>query len=137
MTLHTHILGRNPILCAKTPTLVEQEIEGLMLAHFAVRSFLHEAALAANEDPDRLSFTHAVQVVRRRLQDPGAFPPARRHRHLRRALIEEIPQDRAEQSRGQVKSRGLKRKMSKYKVRHRGTLSRRRHRWTPNVAWHS
>lgn len=73
--IKTHILGRNPILRAKTPTLVEQEIEGLMLAHFAVRSFLHEAALAAKEDPDRLSFTHAVQVIRRRVQNPGAFPP--------------------------------------------------------------
>ena len=52
--IKTRILGRNPILRAKTPTLVEQETQGLMLAHFAVRSFLHEPALAANEHPDRL-----------------------------------------------------------------------------------
>ena len=71
---HAHILGRSPIERAKTPTLVRQEIEGLMLAQYAVRSFLHEAALVANEDPDRLSFTHAVQVVRRRVQNPGASP---------------------------------------------------------------
>ena len=45
-----------------------------MLAHYAVRGFLHEAALVANEDPDRLSFTHAVQVVRRRVQNAGASP---------------------------------------------------------------
>ena len=72
--IKTHTLGRNPILRAKTPTLVRQEIEGLMLAHFAVRSFLHEAALAANEDPDRLPSTHAVQVVRRRVQNLRASP---------------------------------------------------------------
>lgn len=73
--IKTHLLGRHPILRAKTPDLVEQEIEGLMLAHFAVRHFLHEAACAAAEDADRLSFTHAVSVVRRRIQNPGAFPP--------------------------------------------------------------
>lgn len=73
--IQTRLLGRHPILRAKTPDLVEQEIEGLMLAHYAIRHFLHEAACAAAEDPDRLSFTHAVNVVRRRIQDPGAFPP--------------------------------------------------------------
>jgi hypothetical protein len=36
--------------------LVKQEIYGLRMAHFAVRGLLHEAALEADEDPDRLSF---------------------------------------------------------------------------------
>ena len=65
------MLGRAPNLLSKTPALVRQEIEGLMLAHYAVRHFLYEA----DEDPDRLSFTHAVQVLRRRIQNPGAFSP--------------------------------------------------------------
>ena len=73
--IKTHLLGRHPILRSKTPLLVRQEIEGLMLAHYAVRRFLHEAAREADEDPDRLSFTHAVQVLRRRIQNPGASPP--------------------------------------------------------------
>lgn len=73
--IKTHLLGRHPILRGKKPELVRQEIEGLMLAHYAVRRFLHEAARAADQDPDRLSFLHAVQVVRRRIQNPGAFPP--------------------------------------------------------------
>jgi hypothetical protein len=38
-----------------------------LLAHFAVRALTHEAALKAGEDPDRLSFLHAVRVVRRKL----------------------------------------------------------------------
>ena len=45
-----------------------------MLAHYAIRHFLHEAACEAGEDPDRLSFTPAVSVVRRRIQNPGASP---------------------------------------------------------------
>ena len=73
--IKTHLLGRHPILRSKKPELVRQEIEGLMLAHYAVRRFLHEAAREAELDPDRLSFIHAVQVVRRRIQNPGAPHP--------------------------------------------------------------
>jgi hypothetical protein len=48
---------------------------GLILAHFAVRGVMHAAALQADEDPDRLSFLHAVRVVRRKLAAFGALPP--------------------------------------------------------------
>jgi len=37
---------------------------------------MHEAALRADEDPDRLSFLHAVRVVRRKLPLLAAFPPS-------------------------------------------------------------
>ena len=47
-----------------------------MLAHFAIRGLMHEAALTANEDPDRLSFVHAVRVVRRKLATFHAIPPS-------------------------------------------------------------
>lgn len=72
--IKAHLLGPGPTLRSKTPELVRQEIEGLMLAHYAVRHFLHEAALEADEDPDRLSFTRSVQVVRPPVQNPGASP---------------------------------------------------------------
>ena len=78
----------------KTPLPVHQEIEGLMLARYAVRSFLQEAALEADEDPDRLSFTHAVNVVRRRIQNPGVSPLGRQ-RALEQALRAEILEERA------------------------------------------
>lgn len=73
----THIRGgRRILLRSKTPDLVKQEVYGLLLAHYTVRSVMHEAALAADEDPDRLSFIHTVRVLRRRLpQAAGAFPP--------------------------------------------------------------
>src|SRR4051812_23010313 len=61
---------------AKTPELVRQEFWGLLLAHFAVRGLMHEAALRAAEDPDRLSFLHAVRVVRRKLPLFVALPPS-------------------------------------------------------------
>jgi hypothetical protein len=73
--LKTHLRGARIVLRSKTPDLVRQEIWGLLLAHFAVRSLMHEAALAMQEDPDRLSFLHAVRVVRRSLPHGAAFPP--------------------------------------------------------------
>ena len=71
----THLLGPGAALRSKTPDLVLQEIDGLMLAHCAVRSLIHRAAGKAREDPDGISFIHAVRVVRRRLQNPGAVSP--------------------------------------------------------------
>jgi len=47
-----------------------------MMAHFAIRGLMHEAALKADEDPDRLSFIHAVRVIRRKLSAYNAIPPS-------------------------------------------------------------
>jgi len=74
--LKTHLRGAKIVLRSKTPDLVRQEFYGLLLAHFAVRGLMHEAALKAGEDPDRLSFLHAVRVIRRKLPTYGAIPPS-------------------------------------------------------------
>ena len=74
--LKTHLRGAKIVLRSKTPDLVRQEFYGLLLAHFAVRELMHEAALKAGEDPDRLSFLHAVRVIRRQLPVYGALPPS-------------------------------------------------------------
>jgi hypothetical protein len=73
--LKTHLRGAQIILRSKTPDLVRQEFYGLLMAHFAVRGLMHEAALKGGEDPDRLSFVHAVRVVRRKLSLSAAVPP--------------------------------------------------------------
>ena len=74
--LKTHLRGSKIVLRSKTPDLVRQEFYGLMMAHFAIRGLMHEAALRADVDPDRLSFLHAVRVVRRKLASYGAIPPS-------------------------------------------------------------
>jgi hypothetical protein len=74
--LKTHLRGARIVLRSKTPELVRQEFYGLMMAHFAIRGLMHEAALKAGEDPDRLSFLHAVRVVRRKLPLFLAIPPS-------------------------------------------------------------
>lgn len=74
--LKTHLRGAQIVLRSKTPELVKQEFYGLLMAHFAIRGLMHEAALKADEDPDRLSFLPAVRVVQRRLARYVAIPPS-------------------------------------------------------------
>lgn len=74
--LKTHLRGAKIVLRSKRPDLVRQEFYGLMLAHFAIRGLMHEAALAAEVDVDSLSYVHAVRVVRRKLPLFVAFSPS-------------------------------------------------------------
>jgi hypothetical protein len=74
--LKTHLRGAQIVLRSKTPELVRQEFYGLLMAHYAVRGLMHEAALRAGEDPDRLSFLHSVHVVQRRMARYVAIPPS-------------------------------------------------------------
>jgi IS4 transposase len=72
----TEMRGSGIVLRSKTPELVRQEFYSFLLSYFAVRGVMHEAALQADEDPDRLSFRHAIKVVRRKISTFGIFPPA-------------------------------------------------------------
>jgi hypothetical protein len=74
--LKTHLRGGGIVLRSKTPELVQQEFYGLMMAHYAVRGLMHEAALKEDVDPDVLSYLHAVRVVRRKLPSFVSIPPS-------------------------------------------------------------
>lgn len=76
--LKIHLRGARVVLRSRTPDLVVQEFYGLLLAHYAVRAVMHEAALGADLDPDTVSFVHSVRVVRRKLPRFAAFPPSER-----------------------------------------------------------
>jgi hypothetical protein len=54
-----------PPVRSRKPREVVQEVYGLLLAHLAVRLTMYEAATAARLDPDRLSFTGTLRVLRR------------------------------------------------------------------------
>ena len=73
--LKTHLRGAKIVLRSKTPDLVRQEFYGLMMAHFAVRGLMHEAALKADIDPDQLSFLHAVRVVTAQTRHGPRYSP--------------------------------------------------------------
>ena len=74
--LKTHMRGRGIVLRSKTPEGVRQEFWGFLLAHHAVRSIMHDAAVRAEIDPDRLSFVHGLGVIRRRLPFFLVIPPS-------------------------------------------------------------
>ena len=71
----THLRANSTVLRGKTPELVQQELWGLLLAHFAIRQLMAQAAWARELDPDRLRFTHAVRVIKRKMPQAAAVPP--------------------------------------------------------------
>lgn len=71
----THLRANSTVLRSKTPDLVQQELWGLLLAHFAVRQLMAQAAWDRGLDPDRLSFSHAVRVIKRKMPQAAALPP--------------------------------------------------------------
>ncbi len=129
----TRMLGPGALLRSKTPELVLQELDGLMLTHYAVRCLIHEAAASAGQDPDRVSFLHAVNAVRRRIVHPGAFPPRLTVPSAEGAILDEILEEQVVSSRGQARPRGVKRKTGNDPLRVRAPLSRKIHRWVPEL----
>jgi len=73
--IKTDLRGRAEILRSKTPDLVEQQMWGLLLAHYAIRGLLLDAADPAGYDPDRMSFVKGLRVVRRQVTDQAAITP--------------------------------------------------------------
>ena len=77
--LKTHQRGPRVVLRSKSPDLVLQEIWGHLCCHYAIRSLMAEAAQHAGHDPDRISFTAALRIVRQTIAHhatAGAFPPS-------------------------------------------------------------
>ena len=73
--LKTHQRGPKVVLRSKSPDLVLQEIWGYLCCHFAIRSLMTQAADGVGRDPDRLSFTAALRIVRQSVAQQGAFSP--------------------------------------------------------------
>ena len=80
--LKTRQRGPAAVLRSRSPDLVLQELYGLLLTHYAVRQLMTEAADQAELDPDRLSFTRTLNIVRRQVTAQAGFsplPPEPRH----------------------------------------------------------
>ena len=67
--------GPAAVLRSRSPDLVLQELYGLLITHYAIRQLMTEAADQAELDPDRLSFTRALNIVRRQVTAQAAFSP--------------------------------------------------------------
>jgi len=74
-SLKTQVKGSGVVLRSKTPDGVIQEIWALLCACHAVRDLTAAAAALARQDPLRICFVNALDVVRGPVGQPGPFPP--------------------------------------------------------------
>lgn len=73
--IETQLLEPGQGLRSKTPDLVRQEFWGLLLAHYAIRKLMTEAADTTELDPDQLSFIRTLNIVRRQVTNQAGFSP--------------------------------------------------------------
>jgi len=92
--IKTHQRVQRRVLRSKTPDGVIQEIYGIFLGHYAVRAMMAQAAIEADVDPDRVSFTRALfQLVEMMafsltLEEEAATQLVQRlSHHIRRELL--------------------------------------------------
>jgi hypothetical protein len=72
----TGMKGAGIVLRSKTPDGAEQEIWALLCAYHAIREVICAAAALARQDPLRISFANALDVVRGPVGSPGSFSPS-------------------------------------------------------------
>jgi hypothetical protein len=73
--LKTHLRGPAKILRSRLPDLVYQEIWAWLTVHYALAVLATRAAEAASIDPDRISFTRLLRIIRRTATGTAGFPP--------------------------------------------------------------
>jgi hypothetical protein len=74
--LKTHLRGPGKILRSRLPDLVHQEIWAYLIVHHAISALTAQASAAADLDPDRISFTKALRLVRRTATGTADIPPS-------------------------------------------------------------
>jgi len=111
---HQRLVGRT--LRSLTPVGVIQELYGVLLAHYAVRTLMHEAALAADVDPDRLSFVLALEIVRDAVPEFQMVAPEQQ-RSLYERMLRDMVAKLLPPRRMRSNARVVKRKMSNFKLK--------------------
>lgn len=74
--LKTHLRGPGRILRSRLPDLVHQEIWAWLIVHYAISALIARAAHATRTDPDRISYTDALRIIRRTATGTAGFPPS-------------------------------------------------------------
>jgi len=111
---HQRLVGRT--LRSLTPVGVIQELYGVLLAHYAVRVLMHEAAVQADLDPDQLSFVHALEIVRDAVPE-FQMVVAEQQPLLYARMLRDIAAKRLPPRRPRSQARVVKRKMSNFKLK--------------------
>lgn len=108
---HQRLLDR-PLRSRKVAGVI-QELYGLLIAHYVLRFLMHEAAMEADVDPDRISFTQALSVVREAIPEFQMTAPEQLPRLYRR-LLHDMVDELLPPRRARTNPRVVKRKMSNF-----------------------
>jgi hypothetical protein len=90
--------GKQPLLRSKTPELVQQELYGLMLAHYLNRKMMAEAAQLVAEEPTRLSFKSSLEVLKQWMTEKTKQGWKRRYEVLLKKVAEKQLREKRERS---------------------------------------
>ena len=112
---HQRVHNKRPLRSEK-PTGVIQEMYGMLLAHYLVRFFMHEAAQQKQLDPERLSFINALRIIRRKI-DKFQITKPRRRDALYRSMLREIARELLPPRDNRCNPRVVRRKMSKFALK--------------------
>ena len=115
----THEPGQRNVLRSKTPEGVRQELYGIYLAHYAVRALLAQAALQAEVDPDRLSFTEGLFELTEMISLALTLEPEEATAPLLSRLRHKMAQHVLPQRRLRINRREVKQVYNKYKPKKR------------------
>jgi hypothetical protein len=109
-------------LRSRTPEGVLQELYGLLLLHYGIRSLMAQAAEQEHLDPDRLSFRDAVVLVEQSLAEFAQTAPEQRER-LRQRLLDDIASHRLPPRRQRFHARVVKRFYNKFPQKRKSPAS--------------
>ncbi|GIK53818.1 MAG: hypothetical protein BroJett014_27910 [Planctomycetota bacterium] len=107
----------HPCFGGKSPEIVAQEFEAMLLAHASVRLLMAHAAKERGIDPTRLSLSGAIAVIGRFLQAAQAM----QGRIAYDLLVSELARQKLYKPNGRVCPRTIKSKRSKFPTRARGS----------------
>jgi hypothetical protein len=102
----TPVRGHAPRSCL-------QELYGLVLAHYAIRTLMAAAAQHAHLAPTQLSFTHAIEIVRQAVVEFQLIAPVA-HEQLRQRLFTDLAAAQLPPRRFRTAPRVVKCRVSKF-----------------------
>ena len=117
--IKTHQRLQQPVLRSRTPDGVRQEVYALLLAHYAVRALMHQAACQADVDPDRLSFTEGLFELTEMMDLALTLQPKEATVPLRARLRAKMAQHVLPPRRLRINRREVKQTHNKYKAKKR------------------
>ncbi len=117
--IKTHERAQRKVLRSKTPEGVRQELYGIYLAHYAVRVLLADAAVEAEVDPDRLSFTEGLFELTEMISLALILEPEEATEPLLERLRHKMAQHVLPARRLRINRREVKQIYNKYKPKKR------------------